>query len=177
MLIPTYLRNILFTVALVGFAGCSKKKTVIKSDTDDRLDNSGVTVIDPVSEVAADTVIVHFGFDSSELSSEAESTLMSNMSRLKTGISPVVIEGHCDDRGTEEYNIGLGRRRAVSVQKYLASKDRFFKGKNVSVTSYGKSRLLDSSGTEEAHHKNRRVEVKTEYQAAQDRDKNRITVQ
>ena len=70
----------------------------------------------------------------------------------------VLVEGHCDERGTEEYNMALGEKRAKSVKDYLVSlgiaEDR------ISVVSYGKTRPIDPSGTEEAFNKNSRAESK-----------------
>lgn len=65
---------------------------------------------------------VFFAFDSTELSEEARASLQKNAEWLKRWTSTrITIEGHCDERGTAEYNLGLGERRAAAVRSYLVS--------------------------------------------------------
>ena len=65
------------------------------------------------------------------------------------------IEGHCDERGTDEYNLALGERRANSTRKYLISLG--IEASRISTISYGEERPLDSENSEEAWTKNRRA--------------------
>ena len=97
-----------------------------------------------------------FGLDSAELDSDAQSTVQSNAELLKKYSSWVItIEGHCDERGTPEYNLALGERRAVTVKTYLVSlgvsPDR------VRTVSYGKEFPFDPGHSESAWSKNRRA--------------------
>jgi peptidoglycan-associated lipoprotein len=86
---------------------------------------------------AGDTV--HFSTDSSELGSEAQSILQSQARWLQQyNQYALVIEGHADERGTREYNIALGARRAAVVKQYLASQG--IDPGRMTVTSYGKER-------------------------------------
>jgi peptidoglycan-associated lipoprotein len=99
---------------------------------------------------------VHFDYDSAELSEEAKGILSSNGGWLLKNTSVnVQIEGHCDERGTVEYNLALGDRRAQSAKDFLLSygvpEDR------MSTISYGEERPLDSGHDESAWAKNRRV--------------------
>lgn len=64
---------------------------------------------------------VYFAFDSSEIDSDARLALQENAQCLKTKTGTVIVEGHCDPRGTTEYNMALGDRRARGVKKYLTS--------------------------------------------------------
>ena len=70
----------------------------------------------------------------------------------------IVIEGHADDRGTREYNLALGQRRAESVADYLESNG--INRTRLSIISYGEENPVDASSNEAAWSKNRRVEIK-----------------
>jgi peptidoglycan-associated lipoprotein len=100
---------------------------------------------------------VHFAFDSAELSDTAKGLLKEKADWLKanTGAS-VIIEGHCDERGTIEYNLALGERRANAVKQYL--QDLGIGGFRLTTVSYGEERPLDPGKTEEAYSKNRRAQ-------------------
>jgi peptidoglycan-associated lipoprotein len=100
---------------------------------------------------------IHFAFDSSELTDTAKELLKEKADWLKanTGAS-VIIEGHCDERGTIEYNLALGERRANAVKQYL--QDLGIGGFRLTTVSYGEERPLDPGKTEEAYSKNRRAQ-------------------
>ena len=99
---------------------------------------------------------VYFGFDSSELAGEAQATLDRQAAFLNVNPTMVVIiEGHADERGTREYNLALGDRRAVAVRDYLLAKG--LNAARVRTVSYGKERPAVSGSTEEAWAKNRRA--------------------
>lgn len=102
---------------------------------------------------------IHFAFDSYELSHEAKEILKKKAEiLLKYPNIKIVIEGHCDERGTDEYNLALGERRAKAAYDYLillgVEADR------LSIVSYGEEKPLDSGHNEEAWAKNRRDEFK-----------------
>lgn len=99
---------------------------------------------------------VHFEFDKSTLTNTARSILDMNGKRLKEnpGIK-VIIEGHCDERGSNEYNLALGERRAVSVKNYLSSLG--IENKRMKTVSYGEERPLDPGHNERAWALNRRA--------------------
>jgi peptidoglycan-associated lipoprotein len=104
---------------------------------------------------------VHFGFDRADLDGEARSTLEKVASCLKAVKGArVTVEGHADERGTTEYNLHLGERRAESVRKYLANLG--LDQKSIKATSYGKERPLCNEHTEDCWAKNRRAVVKAE---------------
>ena len=99
---------------------------------------------------------VFFGLDSAELDSPGRQVASANAEMLKRYPSWVVtIEGHCDDRGTSEYNLALGERRAVAVQAYLESLG--VPAGQLRTVSYGEEFPFDSSATEEAWAQNRRA--------------------
>ncbi|MEQ9332829.1 peptidoglycan-associated lipoprotein Pal [Thalassobaculum sp.] len=99
---------------------------------------------------------VFFAFDSSELSSESRTTLEKQAFWLrKYPQSTVTVEGHCDERGTREYNLALGERRAASARDYLVSLG--VDPSRVATISYGKERPAVTGSTEEAWAQNRRA--------------------
>jgi peptidoglycan-associated lipoprotein len=99
---------------------------------------------------------VYFGFDSSELAGEAQATLDRQAAFLNVNPTMVVIiEGHADERGTREYHLALGDRRAVAVRDYLLAKG--LNAARVRTVSYGKERPAVSGSNEEAWAKNRRA--------------------
>jgi len=98
---------------------------------------------------------VLFDFDSYELSSEARSTLQSNADWLRSSQVRVEVEGHCDDRGTVEYNLALGAKRAKTVRDYLVSLG--IAPERLSTISYGEELPLCRESTEECWRQNRRA--------------------
>ena len=98
----------------------------------------------------------HFEFDKYELTSEARKILSENAKILKNmPDSRIQIEGHCDERGTKEYNLALGKRRVASVKNYLSSLR--VPEENLSTISYGEEMPIDLRNNEEAWAKNRRA--------------------
>ena len=99
---------------------------------------------------------IHFEFDSSALLSDAQEILQKKAKWLRDNPDvKVIIEGHCDERGTNEYNLALGERRAASAKAYLT--DLGISGARLTTISYGEEQPLDSSKTEQAFRKNRRA--------------------
>ncbi|MBO4643167.1 MAG: peptidoglycan-associated lipoprotein Pal [Alphaproteobacteria bacterium] len=99
---------------------------------------------------------VFFGFDKSNLSAEAVKVLKVQAEYLKANPEKqIVIEGHADDRGTREYNLALGERRAVAVKNYLIS--RGVAADRIRVISYGKERPAVVGANEAAWSQNRRA--------------------
>lgn len=107
---------------------------------------------------AGDLAPIYFPFDSSVITSEAIKTLKGNARWLKDNANvKIQVEGHCDERGTVEYNLALGERRATAARKYLiklgVGKDR------MSILSLGEERPADPGHSESAWAKNRRAEM------------------
>lgn len=98
---------------------------------------------------------VFFELDSSAIGASARTTLERQAFFLRKYPSvAVTIEGHCDERGTREYNLALGERRASAVRDYLVSLG--IDASRVTTISYGKERPVDPASTEDAWAKNRR---------------------
>jgi len=99
---------------------------------------------------------VYFALNSSQLSTEARATIERQANWLKQwGDRTVSIEGHCDERGTSEYNLALGERRANSDAKALMSNG--IASGRISTVSYGKERPADPGHNEAAWQQNRRA--------------------
>ncbi len=103
---------------------------------------------------ATDTV--YFDFDSSALTNDARDALDTQVAWLKKHENvKVVVQGYCDERGTREYNLGLGDRRANAVKAYLVSHG--IDASRISTYSYGKERPAVLGSNEAAWAKNRRA--------------------
>jgi peptidoglycan-associated lipoprotein len=165
-------------VAMIA-TGCSKKQTV-KSDAGAA--PSGEAVVQPeapAAEAPAQPVMtarqaeaargvavteekaslfadVLFDFDKSDLRDEAKKTCQDVAAYMKQNpAKKLLVEGHCDERGTAEYNMALGDRRAASVKNYLVSLG--VPTSALSTVSFGEERPLDPGQNEEAWAKNRRA--------------------
>jgi peptidoglycan-associated lipoprotein len=104
----------------------------------------------------ADLKDIHFDFDKYDIRPSDAKTLDGNASWLKSNPNHLVlIEGHCDERGTNEYNLALGERRAKSTMNYLVSQG--VQASRITIISYGEERPTCSQKTEECWAKNRRA--------------------
>jgi peptidoglycan-associated lipoprotein len=99
---------------------------------------------------------IHFEFDRYELKADARDVLEANAKWLKENPSVrVEIEGHCDERGTNEYNAGLGAKRAQAARDYLVSLE--ISAQRLSTVSYGEEIPVCTEHTESCWKKNRRA--------------------
>jgi peptidoglycan-associated lipoprotein len=101
---------------------------------------------------------VHFAFDSSTIDDEARQVIEAHAAYLTANPNlKVKLEGHCDERGTREYNLALGERRAQAVEKMM--KLLGVTANRLSNSSYGEEKPLDPEHNESAWRQNRRVEI------------------
>ena len=101
---------------------------------------------------------VHFDFDKATIRSDAAGTLQQNASWLSANTKgTVVVEGHCDNRGTNEYNLALGERRAISTKNYYINLG--VPGTRINTISYGEERPVNPAENESAWAENRRGET------------------
>jgi peptidoglycan-associated lipoprotein len=101
---------------------------------------------------------IHFDFDRYEVRPEDAEILKQNAAMLqKSPKAKVQIEGHCDERGTNEYNLALGERRATSTKSYLVSLG--ISPDRISTITYGEEKPLDPGRNEGAWAKNRRAHI------------------
>jgi len=167
----------LFTSALLVFflAACSTtpKDTADSSGSGSSSSSSDVssseegTIVETSPESASiipgsqeDLIVnvgdrVFFNYDSSDLDSDAQELLQDQVAWLKqySDVS-VIVEGHCDERGTREYNLALGEKRAQSVKNYLISLG--ISSDRISTISYGKERPAVVGSNDGAWAQNRR---------------------
>jgi peptidoglycan-associated lipoprotein len=112
----------------------------------------------PSGTLVMDTI--YFEFDQATLTDLAKDTLVRNAEWLRSNADArVQVEGNADERGTNEYNLSLGERRAAAVKSYLASVG--VDGSRLVVISYGEERPAEAGHGEDAWTKNRRVDFKT----------------
>jgi peptidoglycan-associated lipoprotein len=151
--------------ALTIFTGCAEKKAVVTEGTaqeEAAPAQSAATTKEQSAKVepaaTAETAVkdIFFEFDKSNISPDAREILKTNADfLLKNGNSKVVIEGHCDERGTAEYNMALGQRRAQETKNYLVNLG--IKEPRIKTISYGEERPFDPGHDEDAWAKNRRA--------------------
>ena len=101
---------------------------------------------------------VHFGFDSDSIDGENRAIVEANAAYMKANPNMrATLEGHSDERGTRDYNLGLGERRAKAVARMLGVLG--VPASRVKVTSYGEEKPLANGSGEDAWAQNRRVEI------------------
>lgn len=115
-----------------------------------------VTPIEPSEGAAAALQDIHFDYDKYNLTDEAADVMARNAEYLmKHSDIGVLVEGHCDERGTEEYNLALGEKRALAARDFLV---RFgIQRSRISIISYGEERPIDPASDEMAWSMNRRA--------------------
>lgn len=111
-----------------------------------------------VPERTAELETIYFDFDRHVIRDDARSVLKANGQAIKNNADwrTITLEGHCDERGSEEYNLALGERRANSVKQYLV--DSGVSGARIDTVSFGESKPAVQGHDESAWKWNRRVE-------------------
>jgi peptidoglycan-associated lipoprotein len=162
---------VLFAMAMTIFAGCAENKTVAKdeamkeqkAEASQSAGQTGTSSVDKeqsakVGAAATGEAVIsdiNFDFDQSNIRPDAREILKTNADiLLKKGAAKITIEGYCDERGTAEYNMALGERRAQEAKKYLVNLG--VKASQIKTISYGEERPLDPGQNEDAWAKNRR---------------------
>lgn len=169
----------LILAALVAAAGCSTKTTITPEPaepapaqapmpTTDVTQQPAVRGVEsqpvqsgPVADhqAVAGLERIHFAYNQFTLDETARITLEQNAVYLRNKpAEKVIIEGHCDERGSDEYNLALGERRAVAAKNYLISLG--IAADRLSIISYGEEKPLVTGSNEESWAKNRRAEFK-----------------
>ncbi|WP_201594137.1 peptidoglycan-associated lipoprotein Pal [Psychrobacter vallis] len=123
---------------------------------------TGAVIVDNSNAVISGAenlqAVVYFAFDSSAITTQAANVLNQHASLLSSNpAAGVVIAGHTDERGSREYNIALGERRAQAARDYLAAQGVAVN--NIRVISYGEERPAVAGNTEDAYAQNRRAEL------------------
>ena len=157
--------NLFAIMLLTSFlAACATAPTETSSSSTSQSDVVGGIYVgtDTVEMLAIDVPDrVFFAYDSYSLAASAQATLNKQAKWLKANPSvAIAVEGHADERGTREYNLALGDRRASSVKDYLMSQG--ISSNRINTISYGKERPVKSGSNDTAWAQNRRsVSVRT----------------
>jgi peptidoglycan-associated lipoprotein len=136
-------------------SGCAKKEQVVEPAA-----KPEAQTVQPVQKTVAkpSTNSVYFAFDKSELDAAATATLDANAEWLNANPSvDVTVEGNCDQRGTREYNLALGQRRANSVAGYLEKHG--VAASRIKTVSFGKERPVCKGTGEACWAQNRRADI------------------
>ena len=169
---PQY-KTVLLALLAIGFAGCSQPTVPDPDPTDSTMDDGSANTDgyddgsfgdgsalpdDSMDMDAGPALIVYFDYDSSEWRPEDTDTGARHAQQIgmNSGMR-VRLEGHADERGSREYNIALGDRRALSVQRVLELNG--VAPGQVSVVSYGEEKPAAEGHSEAAWRLNRRVEI------------------
>jgi peptidoglycan-associated lipoprotein len=140
----------------LGFTSCSKDEQKPEEVVSpEKADSPGA--LDDASASSLNSKAVFFAFDDYTLSMDAQSTLNALGDQLKANKSAVAqIEGHCDERGSIEYNLALGDKRAQSVKNYLVQLG--VETARITTVSYGEEKPAAEGHDESTWSKNRRAE-------------------
>lgn len=158
------IRTLLSLFTLVGFlAACSSNPTTepepspepapVVAETPDPVDT---TPADPYDSVNVDTVF-YFEFDQSILTAEARAALTVHAQILANTSMSIRLEGHADERGSREYNMALGERRANAVRDFLVLQG--VSSSQIETVSYGEEQPAEVGSYDASWAKNRRVEL------------------
>ena len=129
------------------------------ASTTDFVDNTGGDTSGMTSEGTRGLLeTIYFDYDSAAIKSDQRSVLQGDVSKIgqNAGWKMVVVEGHCDERGSEEYNLALGERRAAAVKQYLV--DSGVSGSRLDTVSFGEAKPAVQGHDEAAWKWNRRAE-------------------
>jgi peptidoglycan-associated lipoprotein len=129
------------------------------ADTGSEFSQGETPVENVVTKPSAKLGTAYFDYNSAEIGADVREVLRSNAEILQRTGAVAVIEGHADERGSEEYNLALGERRAESVRKYL--KALGVSGSKLRIVSYGEARPAVLGHDESSWRLNRRAEFHT----------------
>jgi peptidoglycan-associated lipoprotein len=152
--------NSLFTIfTLIIFTACSSVQVTEEAVADQSVAGISITLKSTATQAVLANAVVYFEYDQFNLTSKSIQALKGVTELMKKNAKITIsIEGHADERGTREYNLALGQRRAESVTNYLIANGI---NRNRLITkSYGEERPLSLGSNDTAWSKNRRVEIK-----------------
>jgi peptidoglycan-associated lipoprotein len=152
--------NSLFTIfTLIIFTACSSVQVTEEAVADQSVARISITSKSTATQAVLANAVVYFEYDQFNLTSKSIQALKGVTELMKKNAKITIsIEGHADERGTREYNLALGQRRAESVTNYLIANGI---NRNRLITkSYGEERPLSLGSNDTAWSKNRRVEIK-----------------
>lgn len=155
----------------LGISACAKKQTVAPEPEQAAIEQEPQITVEDIkfteepsirdTNIETKTALetVYFNLDSSSVDDAGMNTLKSNEEYLKANPNiNIVIEGHCDERGTTEYNLALGQRRALKIKEYYVQLG--IAPNRIATISYGEEMPAVKMNNESAWAKNRRAETK-----------------
>lgn len=155
------LKGLMLALPMLAVAACSSKRGNDKTGAENNVADSNASLTaeqlasQQMQELQSNN-IVYFGFDKYDVTPEYAQLLDQHATFLRGNPSvKITVEGHTDEKGTPEYNIALGERRANAVKIYLQSKG--VNGEQIAIVSYGKEKLAIQGNDESASAKNRRA--------------------
>ena len=149
---------LILTFNFLFYAGCAKKQIVKPPEPVLEKQAEEPSLRGKEYRKVAQLETVHFDYDDATLKADARDILAKNAKWLKDNMDvEIIVEGHCDERGTTDYNIALGDRRAKAVRSYLMKLG--VKGNRIATISYGEEKPVDLGHDEAAWAKNRRGEL------------------
>ncbi len=161
------LSNLIIFITSLVLISCAKPKAPEPTTPPGGNEGGALTTDVATKDIAFDSVgsdggnisglsTVNFDYDSSTLSSESRRLLSDNATWIKNNPKTTVqVEGHCDSRGSVEYNLALGERRAKAVKAYLVSLG--VEAKRLTLISYGEEKPIATGESEDVYAKNRRA--------------------
>lgn len=151
--------TIALAVLSIGLFGCAKKQTLKQEPPVMQTEVAPPQAKEEKPEAKLETQIIYFDFDSHLLRSDAKNTLNRASAQLRNNSKvSLAIEGHCDERGTTEYNLALGEKRAMAVKEYLVNSG--LDKSRLQTVSFGEEKPAVSGHDEKSWAKNRRAEIK-----------------
>ncbi|WP_299776339.1 OmpA family protein [uncultured Pseudoteredinibacter sp.] len=171
MTLKTIKNSLGLAIIVAAMAGCSSTGDTKEDDAGNTstngadsgvatgtADNNGLSSGDNSDQYAELDTVFYFDFDQSLLRPESRTALTGHAARLKSSGDNVRLEGHADDRGTREYNMALGERRANAVRDFLLLQG--VSASQLETVSYGEERPAQDGTSDYARGQNRRVELK-----------------
>jgi peptidoglycan-associated lipoprotein len=146
-------QGLTLAVVMSFLVGCSGSDTKPVENT-----TTGTAVTDTSAPEATLSNVVYFDFDQYALTAESRAVLLAHADKLKGASVAVRLEGHADERGSREYNMALGEKRANAVRDFLVTQG--VNGSSLEVVSFGEEQPAATGSDEASWSQNRRVEVK-----------------
>ncbi|WP_082191460.1 peptidoglycan-associated lipoprotein Pal [Cellvibrio sp. pealriver] len=146
-------QGLTLAVVMSFLVGCSSSDNKGTETT-----TTGSAVTDTSSSEATLSSVVYFDFDQYALTAESRAVLLAHADKLKGASVAVRLEGHADERGSREYNMALGEKRANAVRDFLVTQG--VNGSSLEVVSFGEEQPAATGSDEASWSQNRRVEVK-----------------
>ena len=149
------LTAVLLSLLLAGCSSSPTDDTTVIEDTTVQTVQVDTTIEDAAAAAGS---VFYFDFDKTVLKAESRAALLAHSSALVASPRSVRLEGHADERGTREYNMALGERRANAVKEFMVLQG--VSGGLIEVISYGEERAASYGSNDSSWEMNRRVELK-----------------